>query len=133
MVELKGMYLAILLELCAELGPALKWLRDVLATAAFQRVLADQSGRDRGIHMPAKFRYDVVDQVNIKVRRELFPLMTSVRWTAHIKTSSEVDFHFVNGKYSRSVNLQNIRDSEMRLTNIAARWPRSTRDSLILR
>ena len=79
-----------------------------MATGAFQRELADQSGWDQAIRMSArciKFRYDVADQANIKAQfaaRDVFPNVIGVIDCTNIKALSEVELNFKFLFYQRA-------------------------------
>jgi len=50
-----------------------------------------------------------------------------------MKALSHDEFVYVNRKQFHSINVQNIYNAQMHLTNIVVRWPGSTHDSYILR
>ncbi|XP_060921089.1 putative nuclease HARBI1 [Labrus mixtus] len=144
---------AIILELCAELGPALeRGTLGFLATGAFQRERADQSGvyqSSLSCAMPAvwdgrimarniTFPYTVTEQANIKVQFAAMSRFQNVIGAIDcthiaIRAPSDNEFAYVNRKHFHSINVQIICDAQMYITNVVAQWLGSTHDSFILR
>ncbi|XP_030004247.1 putative nuclease HARBI1 [Sphaeramia orbicularis] len=124
-----------------------------LATGSFQRELAARSGLCQSTlsqAMPAvwdgiiqispkyiKFPHTAGDQANTEAEfavRACFPNVIRAIDCTHIaiKAPSQDEIVYGNRKQFHSINVQNICDACMQLSNIVARWPGSTNDSLIL-
>uniref|UniRef100_A0AAR2IZC1 DDE Tnp4 domain-containing protein n=1 Tax=Pygocentrus nattereri TaxID=42514 RepID=A0AAR2IZC1_PYGNA len=132
---------AILLTLCAELGPDLE--RPTLRNRAIPRELADRSG----ISQPSlssmmsgvlsgiikltgryiRFPYTLSEQADIKVQFAAvagFPNVIGAIDCTHvaIRAPSQNEAAFINRKQIHSINVQVICDATMTLTNVVARY-----------
>uniref|UniRef100_A0AAR2LKZ6 Putative nuclease HARBI1 n=1 Tax=Pygocentrus nattereri TaxID=42514 RepID=A0AAR2LKZ6_PYGNA len=140
---------AILLTLCAELGPDLErpTLRNraipvhlqvlttlgFLATGCFQRELADRSGISQP-SLSSMMSGVLSGIIKLTGRYIRFPYTLTIDCThVAIRAPSQNEAAFINRKQIHSINVQVICDATMTLTNVVARWPGSTHDSFILR